>query len=246
MATYEILKGQFYDGPLTLPTEVEGSGAIALDSITQAQVLTRKYVQLQSLYVPPIPNSSSYPDKIFPGLWFVSEKIDKIENGLTCFTRIFCSVPMPRVERRLISFTYPGRSAAYTSRSSGGYIGWNQYGGGAPKTRLEPVQVQYTYVLVVSPILDPYNVFPNPPQPSAITYNGKLVDFVGDVYAPSGPSYQSGNRVEQSWAYQGTTSPSGGQIGSVVPWVIAVDQRRYMGPIWEQAVTQFPNGLLYV
>ena len=240
MAT--LTKGVFYDGPLTFPVEVEGSGEIQVDPITTTQVLTRKYAQLRATYQPPIIGFAPFNDLQFPNAYFVSENVEKIEGALVFFKRTFCTIPPPRTEQRLISFTYPGASKFNSSATSGQPIGWNQYGTAYPKTRLVNASVLYLYALQTGINVDPGQLF-LPIQPSSITYQGKLVDFVGSVYAPTGNRFLPSNKVESGWAFQGTTNPV--SYAAVIPWIISVEQRRFMGPVWEQAVVQFTNGLQF-
>lgn len=228
----------FYDGPLALPAEIEGSGSIQVDPITTTQILTRKYAQLKTVYQPPVIGSSSFNDTIFSQAFFVSEHVDDIRGGLVFFHRIFCTVPPPRTESRLISFTYPGRSQAYFS--NGKAIGWNAYGAAAPKTRLVSATVLFTYALQLNIVTDPSTIFAGISQPSSITFNGKLVDYTGDVYTPSGTVYLPGNRAQAGWLIAGTIPTA-----SATPWIISIEQKRFMGPVWEQAIVQLTSGLAF-
>ena len=100
----------FYDGNLGSPQEVEGSGQIHVDQVTTTTVITRKYAVWTKNYIAPIPGFISFVDPQYPAAYFVDEKIERITNGVTFFTRVFCNLPPGRIEQRLISFTYPGLS----------------------------------------------------------------------------------------------------------------------------------------
>lgn len=235
----------FYDGNLGSPQEVEGSGQIHVDQVTTTTVITRKYAVWTKNYIAPIPGFISFVDPQYPAAYFVDEKIERITNGVTFFTRVFCNLPPGRIEQRLISFTYPGLSGFSPSALSGQPIAWSPYGKAPPKTRLVSAQVVFSYAAVPNNTVDPTGLFPNfaNVQPSSITYNGKLVDFTGDVYVRSGTAYLGGNKAESQWVIQGTTSPA--SYSTVVPWIVSAGLRRYMGPIWELEVVQFLAGLPY-
>jgi len=69
------------------------------------------------------------------------------------------------------------------------------------------------------------------------------VDYYGDVYVSAGTISTGSNRTQTLFVYQGTTTPP--LASTVIPWIVDVEQRRFMGPIWEQAVVQFTNGLAF-
>lgn len=233
----------FYDGNLTVPTEIEGSGAVDVDPVTSALIIKRKYCQLMANYQPPIPGFATYKDLQFTTAIFISEKVVANRNGLTYFDRVFATIPPNRSERRLIPFTLPGQSAV--RMGAGGAIGWDPYGVAAPKTRRVAAVVSFQYAYTPDGILaDPINVFGGVPQLqlSQITYKGKVVDFVGDVFVPAGTNYLSNNRTAPAYVYEGSTTPPNISAFSGVSWLESIEIKRWMGQIWECALVSVPPG----
>ena len=237
----QLSTGVFYDGNIAAPIEIEGSGEIQVDPITTGQVLTRKYAVLRTNYQPPTPGFQPFVDGRLNSAYFVDEKVQKIEGSATFFNRRYATIPPNRTETRLVSFTYPGvsgfiGSAAFPS-------GWSPYAGGYPKTKLVQATVLYTYAIQKTILTDPGPIFTPTVALSNITYQGKIVDYYGSVYVSAGVQSLPGNKAQTVFVYQGATTPV--TAATVIPWVISVEQRRFLGPIWEQAVVQFTNGLAF-
>lgn len=233
----------FYDGNLTAPTEIEGSGVVEVDPVTTARIIKRKYCQLMANYQPPAPGFQPFTDLQYTTAIFISEKATTNRNGLTYFERVFATIPPNRTERRLIPFTLPGQSAV--RMGLGGAIGWDPYGVAGPRTRRAAAQVQYQYAFTPSGIsTDPLSIFGTVAnlQLSQITFQGKVVDFVGDVWAPAGTSYLSANRTSPLYVYQGSTTPPNISAFSGTPWLESIEIKRWMGQIWECALVLIPPG----
>lgn len=233
----------FYDGNLTVPTEVEGSGIPYVDPVTTALIIPRKYCQLAAFYTPPVPGFQPFNDPRYTTAIFISEKATARRGGLVFFDRIFATIPPNRIEQRLIPFTLPGQSAV--RMGAGGAIGWDPYGVASPKTRRASAQVQYQYAYTPQGIeTDPINIFGGIAelQLSQITFEGKVVDFVGEVWAPGGTRYLSKNQTEPQFVYQGTTTPANLLAFEGQPWLEAIEIKRWMGQIWECAKVFIPPG----
>jgi hypothetical protein len=237
----------FYDGPITAPVEIEGSGVQDIDEVTTATTIKRKFAVLKPFYRPANPATQVITDFYNPAAYLIKETVRDIRGGLVFYDRIFSTVPPNRIDERLVSFTLPGQCAPIVSN---GYVsGWDKYGGGAPTTRRVLAQVQYYYEYNVDGISqDPANLFPqlsNPNILSAITYNGKVVDFVGQVFAKTGTQSLPGNKVQPLYTPQGYTVPPNLQAYLNQQWLDSVELKRWKGQIWELAMVYIPAGQVF-
>jgi hypothetical protein len=206
------------DGNFDNPFEIEGSPTFTVDEITYSLIVTRRYAVLKTAYKP-IPQMT--PDSVYKGCYLVNEISDSAEGPILKFHRVYAQLPSTRLERRLISFTFPGRSATYYSQLTALPIGWNKYGVAPPVNRLILALVIYQYTLGPPLALST--------QLSKITYQGQEVDFLGEVFVPVGNVPILGNQTEPRYSYQGETSP----MFMFYPWIVSMGSRRWMGPIWE-------------
>jgi len=226
------------DGNFANAVEIEGSPTFAIDEVTYARIITRRFAVLKSAYLP-LPQGTKDPQ--IKNAVLVSEATDSVEGPIMKFHRIYAEVPGLRTERRIVAFTLPGMSAAQVSNVSGQAIGWDKYGAGAPMTKLLSATVTFSYQVGAPTTV--CNV-------SKITYglqgvyNGvqiyKEVDFAGSVYVFKGMVTvlgMSGPVTEPRWVFDGVTNPP--QIPN--PWLVSTNIRRWMGPIWETENVTVPT-----
>lgn len=210
-----------YDGYFDFPQEIEGSPILSTDEVTKSLLVTRNYVVKASQYVP-------LPQGVFDGVYplcaLVNEQGTGHQGPLYFFTRVFAQLPESRTEKRLISFTRPGRTGI--SINAGGIIAWNQYGTAAPYTRAVLANVAFSYY---------FNSVPSPPNITQITAFDVPVDYYGQIYNYAGNitvTIDGVSVVQPNWTLAGTTSP--GSLPST--WIQDVQISRWRGNIWEMQV----------
>lgn len=205
------------DGDFTNPVEIQGSPSFALDEVTYARVITRRFA-VQRNYYSPLPQAT--PDPTYKTALLVTEATDQIEGGIMFFRRVFAEMPATRTERRPLAFVIPGRSQVFYSSKTALPINWDKYGLAAPLNRLLLATSTFTYSLFAPTLVT---------NLTKIVYQGQEVDYAGPVYVPVGDVPIGGNQTEPRWQFQGMTNP---QIAPTF-WIVAVNARRWMGPIWE-------------
>lgn len=238
-----------YDGFFDVAQEIEGTAMISTDPITRSLIVVRSYVVKKAFYQPLLYTNPALivpvvpiPDYQYPTAILVEENAGQSIGPMFYFTRIFAEVPVLRTEPRLVAFARPGITQAQLSPYSRLPIGWNQYGGGQPYTRLVLGTATFTYKS------NP-NDFVVPSQ-TVVLYKGAPVDFVGDVYVYSGNRQVNINPIfsglsppggttlfEPNWTLEGTTAPP------TLPasWVIEPSIDRWRGTIWQMTVVTVPT-----
>lgn len=248
------LQQPFVDGNFTFPVEVEGSPSIAIDEITRAMIITRKFCILRDFYSP-LPQGTI--DYQYKDSFLINEVQAQQQGPMLWFNRIFAQIPQARVEPREVSFTQPGRSAAQISKATLKAIGWNPYGASAPLTTFQLATATFTYALQTSLTEPPASLFPAVPTVSVLQFNGSPVDFTGQVYVNVGQVTEPSlinpgtNVTETRWNLVGIVGGffpgTGGKLygfASGGDWIYSTAITRWRGPIFALEIVKIPNVVL--